>query len=310
MGNRVTAERWAKHLEASQHSVEISEDFAGQSCDLLIALHAVRSANAMEQFHKKYPETPIILILTGTDLYGALPDDPVALGSLQLATILVVLNPLGVNRLPEHLHNRVRTVVQSVTLEHELCSEDTSGFQICVVGHLRPVKDPFLAAQALRQLPESSGASLIHLGKALDEDMRLQAETEQRENPRYTWLGERPQLEVLQHMKNSRLHVLTSKMEGGANALCEAIALGVPTLATRIDGSVGILGEDYPGFFPVGDATALARLLERVESDPGFYRTLQEHCLSLRAMVQPATEHAKIDSIVVALRSATFGQSL
>ncbi len=307
MGNRVTAERWAAHLDASEHTVEISEDFAGQDsagqgCDLLIALHAVRSASAMERFRKRHPKTPIILILTGTDLYGALPDDPVALASLQLATILVVLNPLGANRLPEHVHDRVRTVVQSVTLEHDLASEDTPGFQICVVGHLRPVKDPFLAAHALRQLPKTSKASLIHLGKALDKQMCLQAETEQRENPRYTWLGERPQLEVLQHMKNSRLHVLTSKMEGGANALCEAIALGVPTLATRIDGSVGILGEDYPGFFSVGDAGALAQLIERTELDPEFLDTLREHCLSLQAMVQPAAERAKIDSIIDELR--------
>ena len=56
--------------------------------------------------------------------------------------------------------------------------------------------------------------------------------------------------------------VLSSLSEGGANVISEAVAAGVPVLASRIDGSVGLL-DDYPGYFPVRDTAALARLLER-----------------------------------------------
>ena len=54
----------------------------------------------------------------------------------------------------------------------------------------------------------------------------------------------------------------------------EAAAAGVPVLASRIDGTVGLLGRDYPGYFPVGQTAALARLLWRVETDPEFFRRL------------------------------------
>jgi glycosyltransferase involved in cell wall biosynthesis len=64
--------------------------------------------------------------------------------------------------------------------------------------------------------------------------------------------------------------VLSSLSEGGANVMSEAVAARVPVLATRIDGSIGLLGRDYPAYFPVGDTEALARLLNRIETDAAF----------------------------------------
>jgi hypothetical protein len=64
----------------------------------------------------------------------------------------------------------------------------------------------------------------------------------------------------------------------------------VPVLSSRIAGSVGLLGADYPGYFPVGDTAALARLLERVEADANFYRTLADWCSGLRPLIDPARE--------------------
>ena len=48
----------------------------------------------------------------------------------------------------------------------------------------------------------------------------------------------------------------------------------VPILASRIEGTIGQLGRGYPGFFPVGDTAALARLLHRVETEGAFRRDL------------------------------------
>ena len=84
--------------------------------------------------------------------------------------------------------------------------------------------------------------------------------------------------------------VLSSLMEGGANVISEALAVPVPILASRIPGSVGLLGEEYPGFFPVGDTQALASLLEKTETDTGFYEELLTHCRRLASLVSPAHE--------------------
>jgi len=61
-------------------------------------------------------------------------------------------------------------------------------------------------------------------------------------------------------------------------------------LSSRIAGSIGLLGADYPGYFPFGDTAALANMLERAESDTAFYHTLQQWCEGLRPLVDPARE--------------------
>ncbi|MGH9785114.1 MAG: glycosyltransferase [Terriglobia bacterium] len=131
---------------------------------------------------------------------------------------------------------------------------------------------------------------ILHVGGALTKEMERQARAEMKSNPRYRWLGELPRGQALGLLARSRLHVLSSQMEGGANALCEAIACSVPTLASRIPGSVGILGPKYPGYFPVGNTRALARLLRRAETDAEFLKRLLDWCGRLKPLVEPARE--------------------
>jgi glycosyltransferase involved in cell wall biosynthesis len=109
---------------------------------------------------------------------------------------------------------------------------------------------------------------------------------------RWTWLEARRRGEALAVLARSRLLVLTSRSEGGANVVTEAIAAGVPVISTRIDGSVGILGDDYPGYFAVGDARELAALLRRCEDDPAFLADLKARVLALQPLVDPALERA------------------
>ena len=122
-------------------------------------------------------------------------------------------------------------------------------------------------------------------------------------NPRYRWRGELPRGQALRVLARSRLHVLSSQMEGGANALCEAIACSVPTLASRIPGSVGILGPEYPGYFSVGDTQALANLLRRAETDAEFLRCLRAWCERLRPLVDPAREREAWRRLLAELKS-------
>jgi glycosyltransferase involved in cell wall biosynthesis len=163
-------------------------------------------------------------------------------------------------------------------------------FEVCVVGHLRPVKDPFRAARAARRLPADSRLTVVHVGAATTGAMRRQALAEEARNPRWRWLGELPGDATLVRIASSRLLVLTSKMEGGANVVSEAIVLGVPVLSSRISGSVGLLGDDYPGYFEVGDTAGLAALLHRAEADRAFLRELRGRVRTLAPLHRPARE--------------------
>jgi glycosyltransferase involved in cell wall biosynthesis len=92
--------------------------------------------------------------------------------------------------------------------------------------------------------------------------------------------------------------VLSSLSEGGANVISEAVAAGLPVLASRIDGSVGLLGRDYPGYVPVGDTAALARLLRRLETNPDFLARLQRAIERRALLFRPAREKAAWQALI------------
>lgn len=289
-GNRVTALRWARMLEKLGHRVRLGQSYQGEPCDLLIALHARRSHGAMAEYRRRHPGGPLVLVLTGTDLYRDLPESADAQESLRMATIMVTLQDLAARELPRSLRGKVRVILQSAEPLPRTLRPAVREFAVCVIGHLREVKDPFRAALAARGLPECSRIRIIHAGKAMDASMARQAGKEQRINPRYCWMGELPRWRVRRLMGRSRLMVLSSRMEGGANVISEAAAAGLPVLASRIPGSAGLLGADYPGFFPVGDTDALSRLLLRAERDGDFLAGLQRHMLRIAPRFQPCRE--------------------
>jgi putative glycosyltransferase (TIGR04348 family) len=289
-GNRVTALRWARFLRALGHAVRVGQHYRGQRCDLLVALHAGHSAASVARFRAERPDGPLVLALTGTDLYGEIHANPEARQALELATRLVVLQPLGVEELPDHLRPRARVIYQSVRRPRWRLGPRPGRFDVCVLGHLRPVKDPLRTAEAARLLPPESRVRVVHLGGALSDEMGRRARAEEAGNPRYRWLGERPRRQALRTLARCHLLALTSLSEGGANAISEAVAVGVPVLSSRIAGSVGLLGPDYPGYFPAGDTQALAGLLRRAETNDDFYQALRAHCESCRGLIEPERE--------------------
>jgi putative glycosyltransferase (TIGR04348 family) len=289
-GNRVTALRWARLLRQLGHRVGVRQEYRGERCDALIALHARRSFPAVEAYSRDRPAGPLVLALTGTDLYEDIHTDPTARRSLELATRLVVLQPLAVEELPKELRGKARVIYQSAETPRAVARRRGGPFEVCVLGHLRPVKDPFRTALAARLLPPSSRARVLHVGAALEPDMAARAAAEAAANPRYRWLGDLPRAKALRVLARSRLLALTSRLEGGANVISEAVAAGVPVVSSRIAGSVGLLGPDYPGYFPVGDTEALAALIGRAETDAGFYGALRARCRRLRPLVKPSRE--------------------
>ena len=293
-GNRITALRWARILRELGHRVTIQTELKAGRSDLLVALHARRSHKAIARFRRLQSNEPLVVALTGTDLFNDIHHSRVAQRSLELATRLIVLQKMGVTELPRRLRHKVVVIHQSVqkprvgaTLRP---SPHTRTFDACVVGHLRSGKDPFRAALAARHVPAASRLRVLHLGAALSGKMADRAKAEQEANPRYRWLGELPRWKVLRILARARLCVLTSRMEGGANVISEAIALSVPIISTRIPGSIGILGRGYPGYFSAGDTKALSSLLSRAETDPAFYGKLWVWGRRLRPLVDPARE--------------------
>jgi putative glycosyltransferase (TIGR04348 family) len=296
-GNRITALRWARILRRLGHRVSISQQYDNETLDLLIALHARRSHSSIKRFRHQYRDSPIIVALTGTDVYRDIRTDRRAQQSLQLADRIVVLQPRALRELDSSARRKARVIYQSVEdipglgkRRREAQRSPQGSFDVSVIGHLRPVKDPFRVAVASRLLPDSSQIRIVHMGGAMTVEMEKRARREQQINPRYRWLGELSRTRALRALAQSQLCIISSRMEGGANVVSEAIVSSVPVLASRIDGNVGILGADYPGLFGVGDTRELARLMTRAETNAKFLRELRQRVKKLTRLFDPAKE--------------------
>src|SRR5579859_2207122 len=283
-GNRVTAERWARMLRSLGHRVAINSGYEDEPCDALIALHARRSAGAVFKFRRRCPDAPLIVALTGTDLYRDIRRSQKAQRALEAAGRIVALQPLAADELAPHLRRKLRVIYQSAEPVRGRIRPVGEFFDVSVAGHLRVVKDPFRAAYAARQLPLSSRIRVLHAGGAMLPALARKARAEEARNTRYRWLGPLSRRRTRRLIAQSRVLVLSSRIEGGANVISEAVVDGTPVIASRIPGSIGLLGKDYPGYFPAGETKALADLLARAESDTAFYSELVRHCARLAVL--------------------------
>ena len=288
-GNRHTALRWAAFLRAAGDKVSVTVEWDGKPADAMLALHARRSFLSINSFPR---ELPLVVALTGTDVYRDIGESAEARESLELADGLIVLQPKAAEELPARLRKKVQVVVQSSSTR--LRQAPVKGkFRVCVIGHLRGEKDPLRTLLAL-PFVSNERVEVIHLGALLDP--KLEPKTT---DPRYRWLGSVPHSRALKWLASSHAMVISSRMEGGANVVCEALRIGVPVLASRISGNVGLLGSGYTGYFPLEDEKALGRLIERAATDADFYRRMKQQVGRLRPMVDPRREAA---ALVAALR--------
>lgn len=294
-GNRATAERWSHLLEQAGHQVFILTEYSNQPADLFIALHAWRSSDAVARIRDHHPDTPLMVVLTGTDIYDhqyRYPEQ--TFNSMALADCLIGLHHRVVRDIPERFAAKLVTVLQSAERPKGRAIVDNSGFGICVIGHLRDEKDPLRAALAARRLPDASTIRIINAGKAHTPEWEKSALAEQAANPRFQWLGEVDKPTIQQLMRRSRAMVISSIMEGGANVVSEACRAGLPVIASDISGNIGLLGDDYPGYFSVGDETDLAGVLQRAEQLPEFLEELAERVAQLAGRFTPETEQAAL----------------
>ena len=195
-GNRITALRWAKILRRLGNRVSILQTCDGTPYDLLVALHARRSYPSIIKFRRQNPQAQIIVGLTGTDLYRDLRRNHKAQKSLEIADRIVVLQPKAMEELRPAWRAKARVIYQSVEAlprptsktraSNAYINERSNGsFDVCVIGHLRAVKDPFRAALAARSLPCSSRIRILQMGSAMTDAMAARARKEMRANPRF-----------------------------------------------------------------------------------------------------------------------------
>lgn len=293
-GNRVTALRWALRLRELGWHVFVEEGWSGRPADLLVALHARKSGEAIERWRRTYPGRPVVVAATGTDVYedleGPGEDAARARAGFDLADRIVVLQQEAVRALPEARRACARVVHQSLPKLAVRPDPDPSCFEVVVLANLRSVKDPLLPARAVARLPDDSRVVVRHYGEGLEAD--LVAEARRLEGPRWSWRGVKPRRAALCALASARLCVSPSRAEGGANVVTEALALDVPVLATRIPGATGLLGDDHPGLFPVGDVDALAVRLRRAEDEPEFLARLRDAGRRRAGLADPARERA------------------
>ena len=302
-GNWRTAQRWA-HLLQSRYRVIVqanAANAAARDAACMIALHARRSHPAVLEWRAHSTARPLIVALTGTDLYRDLPDGNAdAQDSLEQAGALIVLQQDALNYLPAIQRSKASVVLQSArTLTPAI--KPVTRLNCVMVGHLRAEKDPLTALRAWRALPPAERIHLRHLGGMRDPKLGGAVRAFMAAEPRYRWLGPVPHGATRQAIKRAHALLVPSLMEGGANVVVEALTSGTPVLGTRMSGNIGMLGAGYPGLFPVGDSEALAALLLRCRHDPEFLREINMWCRHRAPLFSPANERRALLRVVASL---------
>jgi len=303
-GNWRTTARWARMLAPDLRAIVLAA-WQGEPCDLLIVLHARRGAESVLRWSRSAARDtgrrpPLILVLTGTDLYGDIHTDAQARESLKLADALVVLQDQGLDALPESLRSKAHVIYQSGASRRTL-PKPARSLRALMVGHLRAEKDPRTLFGAARLLRERADIRIDHIGVALEPELGRAAESTMRQCPNYRWLGERSHAETLRRIQRAHLLVHASRVEGGAHAILEALCSGTPVLASAIPGNIGMLGAGYEAYFPPGDPRALARWLQRCRDEPDLLDRLRARCRERVPLFDPDTERAALRRLVSTL---------
>lgn len=281
-----------------RYRVILQTQWDGRPADALVALHARRSAPSVRRFAEA--GGPVAVVLTGTDLYRDLPDSREAREALDRARCIVALQDDAPRLLEARWRTKAQVIFQSaIRLAPAIRAQGR--LDCLALGHLRGEKDPATLFEAIGLLAPALPVRVRHVGATLDAALGEAAAALQARDPRYRHIGPLPHGLARAALKRSHLLIHPSRMEGGANAIAEAITSGTPVIASRVSGNVGMLGQDYAGYFECGDAAGLARCITRCAHEPGFLRHLAMQCDRRLPLFAPAAEERAVRRLVAGL---------
>jgi putative glycosyltransferase (TIGR04348 family) len=280
-----------------RYRTDIQMAWQGEPCDLLIALHARRSAASIAAFAAAHPTRPCVVVLTGTDLYRDIHTDPAAQASVQLATHIVVLQEQGALELPAALRSKVTVIYQSAK-SLKPAARPVGRLRVISVGHLREEKDPLTYLRAAARLKQRRDIQFELIGNALEPDLEAAARRAVAQNPHFRWRGALPHAATRQRIKRAQILVNTSRMEGGAHVILEAAQSGCAVLASNVPGNIGMLGADHVGLFNLGDDEALAALIARSRDDPSFFHRLRDQTSARAHLFEPLEEQRRLRHLI------------
>ena len=283
--------QWPEETAAAAGLVHHSEPVA------MIALHARRSAPSIRAWADAWPGKPLIVVLTGTDLYRDIQTDLEAQHSLAVASQLVVLQDAGLAALPSVWRSKAQVIYQSAPALVPL-QKSARTFCAVMVGHLRDEKDPLTFMRAA-SAGFAAGVRFVQIGEALEPSLGEAAQKAASQTRAYRWLGGLPRAATRQHIRRAHVLVSCSRMEGGAHVILEAVQSGTAVLASRISGNIGMLGEGYAGYFTLGDAAGLAALLRRCAQERDFLALLQKQCSERARLFDPAEEKRRVIALAM-----------
>ena len=306
-GNWRTAKRWQRLLKPAYRVRIVQQwpDGAQAAADgIMLALHARKSAPSVGAWAQAHPGRGLVVVLTGTDLYQDILSDASAQNSLQLAQRLVVLQECAPAGLPLSVRARASVIFQSTTTRKTL-PKSRNRLRAVMVGHLRDEKSPQTLMDAACALAPSEGIWIDHIGQALTPHWQTQAQVTALACPHYHWWGALAHEQTRRRIQQSHVLVHTSRMEGGAHVVMEAVCSGTPVLASRIPGNIGMLGADYAGYFDWNDAAALAALLRRCRNNDDPLRgQLQAQCALRAPLFAAPAERASLHHLLQAMLPA------
>ena len=275
----------------------LAGQWKGEPHDLLVALQARRSASTIAAWAAADPARPVVLALTGADLYRDMLFDAEAQRALQLAARLVVPHGEAADQLTPALRPKCRVVFASARPLRPVPAPQAR-LRAIQVAPLRDDHDPLTFLRAARRLPDRADIEFQHVGAATDGTLAAAARRTAAESPHYHWLGELPRGQARQRIRHAQLLVCTSRIDSDAATIAEAAQCGTAVLAAHVPAHVGLLGQAHPGYFDPGDDAALARLVERSRDDRGFLDRLTRETRARAARFDPAEEQRRVLGIV------------
>jgi sugar transferase (PEP-CTERM/EpsH1 system associated) len=153
---------------------------------------------------------------------------------------------------------------------------DDGSFVIGTVGRMAAIKDPVTLVRAFRRLWDESGTERRRLRLVLVGDGPLREDVTRAlggsEAAEVAWLPGRRD-DIPEILRGFDLFVLPSKNEGISNTILEAMATGLPVVATAVGGNPELVAAKRTGMLvPAEDEAALAAAMKGYLDEPARAR--------------------------------------